>query len=236
MTRTTPARTSPARGRVRRLVPAAALALALGAGLASCGDEEPTDSTGSTDSTSETTEQAASVTVGDPWVRATVGAEDTSMSAAFMTIDNDGDEDVTLVGASTEVAAMVELHEMSMVDGAMAMQAMTEGLVVEAGRGKVLEPSGYHVMLMDLRTELAAGDEVELTLEFSDGSEQSVTAPVKEFTEEEGHYHEPGTGEHSHGDDGPEDDDSDDHHGDDDSHDPGDDDSHGSHDGEHSHS
>lgn len=197
MTRTT--RTTPARGRVRRLVPAAALALALGAGLPSCGDEEPTDSTGSTGSTaSETTEQAGSVTVGDPWVRATVGAEDTSMSAAFMTIDNDGEQDVTLVGASTEVAAMVELHEMSMVDGAMAMQVMPDGLVVAAGRGKVLEPGGYHVMLMDLQGELAAGDEVELTLEFSDGSEQALTAPVKEFTEEEGHYHEPGTGEHDH--------------------------------------
>lgn len=191
-------RTTPARRRVRRLVPAAALALALGTGLASCGDEEPT---GSTDPTSETTEQAGSVTIGDPWVRATVGAEDTSMSAAFMTIDNDGEQDVTLVGASTEVAAMVELHEMSMVDGAMAMQAMPDGLVVAAGRGKVLEPGGYHVMLMDLQGELAAGDEVELTLQFSDGSEQTLTAPVKEFTEEEGHYHEPGTAEHDHGDD-----------------------------------
>lgn len=200
MTRTN--RTTPARHRARGLVPAVALALALGAGLASCGDEEPTDSTGSTaftDSASETTEQAGSVTIGDPWVRATVGAEDTSMSAAFMTIDNDGVQDVTLVDASTEVAAaMVELHEMSMVDGAMAMQAMPDGLVVAAGRGKVLEPGGYHVMLMDLQGELAAGDEVELTLQFSDGSERALTAPVKEFTEEEGHYHEPGTGEHDH--------------------------------------
>ncbi len=194
MTRTT--RTTPARRRTRRLVPAAALALSLGAALAACGDEEPTGSTES--ASAATAEQAGSVTVGDPWVRATVGAEDTSMSAAFMTIDNDGEQDVTLVGASTEVAGMVELHEMSMVDGAMAMRAMTDGLVVEAGRGKVLEPGGYHVMLMDLQGELAAGDEVELTLEFSDGSEESLTAPVKEFTEEEGHYHEPGTGEHEH--------------------------------------
>ncbi len=199
MTRTT--RSTPARGRARRLVPAAALALALGAGLAACGDEEPTgsaDPASATSTTSAATEQAGSVTVGDPWVRATVGAEDTSMSAAFMTLDNDGDEDVTLVGASTEVAGMVEIHEMSMVDGAMAMQAVSDGLVLEAGRGKVLEPGGYHVMLMDLQGELAPGDEVELTLEFSDGSEQGLTAPVKEFTEEEGHYHEPGTGEHDH--------------------------------------
>ncbi|MEN8705490.1 MAG: copper chaperone PCu(A)C [Nocardioides marinisabuli] len=183
--------------RTRRLVPAAALALALGAGLVACGDEEPADAS----SSSTAAEASAKITVGDPWVRATTGAEDTTMSAAFMTIDNAGDADVTLTGASTDVAGTVEIHEMSMVDGAMAMSVMDDGLVIEAGRGKVLEPSGYHVMLMDVQRELAAGDEVDLTLEFSDGTTETLTVPVKEFTEEEGHYHEPGTGEHDHGDD-----------------------------------
>lgn len=189
-------RTTSTRPRTRRLVPAAALALALGAGLVACGDEEPADASSST-----AVEASAEITVGDPWVRATTGAEDPTMSAAFMTIDNAGDADVTLTGASTDVAGTVEIHEMSMVDGAMAMSVMDDGLVIEAGRGKVLEPSGYHVMLMDVQRELAAGDEVDLTLEFSDGTTESLTVPVKEFTEEEGHYHEPGTGEHDHGDD-----------------------------------
>lgn len=179
--------------RARRLVPAAALALALGAGLAACGEEDTGDA-----SSSSSAEQGAEITIGDAWVRATEGAEDTSVSAAFMAIDNSGDQDVSLTGASTDGAGTAELHEMSMVDGAMAMQAMTDGLVVEAGRGKVLEPGGYHLMLMDLRSELAAGDEIELTLEFSDGSTQDLTVPVKEFTEEEGHYHAPGAGEHGH--------------------------------------
>ena len=50
-------------------------------------------------------------------------------------------------------------------------------------------------MLMGVTTELAPGDEVDLALELSDGSTQELTVPVKEFTEEEGHYHEPGTDE-----------------------------------------
>ena len=185
--------------RPARALGLSAAAVLLVGGLAACGEESDsgtaTDATSATGSGTATTDAASSVVVGDPWVRATAGTEDTSMTAAFMTIDNTGDEDVTLVGASSEVAGMVEIHEMLMVDGAMAMQAMESGLVIEAGRGKVLEPGGYHVMLMDVQTELAPGDEVALTLEFSDGSTEDLTVPVKEFTEEEGHYHEPGTDE-----------------------------------------
>jgi copper(I)-binding protein len=40
---------------------------------------------------------------------------------------------------------------------------------------------GYHVMLMELSSELNAGDESEMTLRFSDGSEQTVTAPIREI-------------------------------------------------------
>lgn len=186
--------------RPARALGLSAAAVLLVGGLAACGEESGSATSGET-TAAATTDAASSLVVGDPWVRATAGTEDTSMTAAFMTIDNTGDEDVTLVGATSEVAGKVEIHEMLMVDGAMAMQAMDAGLVIEAGRGKVLEPGGYHVMLMDVQTELAPGDEVALTLEFSDGSTEELTVPVKEFTEEEGHYHEPGTDEdHSHGD------------------------------------
>ncbi|CAM3899710.1 copper chaperone PCu(A)C [Nocardioides marinus] len=184
--------------RPARVLALSASALLLTAGLVACGEEADTTAG---DTTAATTDAGSSLVVGDPWVRATAGTEDTSMTAAFMTIDNTGDEDVTLVGASSDIAGSVEIHEMLMVDGAMAMRAMESGLVIEAGRGKVLEPGGYHVMLMGMTTELAPGDEVDLTLELSDGSTQELTVPVKEFTEEEGHYHEPGTDEdHSHGD------------------------------------
>jgi copper(I)-binding protein len=40
---------------------------------------------------------------------------------------------------------------------------------------------GYHVMLMDLNNEIKAGDEVTVTLEFSDGQSVEYTAPVKDI-------------------------------------------------------
>lgn len=172
----------------------AALSLVLAGALSACGSEEdPAENTTQNDVT-----PSASLVVEDPWVRATDGAEDTSMTAAFMVLDNQGTSAVTITGASAEIAETVELHDMVMTDGKAIMTQMESGIEVPAGKGQLLQPGGMHVMLMDLKGELAAGDEVTLTLTLSDDSEVEVTAPVKEFTEEEGHYHAPGTGEHTH--------------------------------------
>lgn len=173
----------PARPRARA-VRLAGLGSALLVGLTACG-------TSSADEPAATDE--AAVAVSDAWVRATAGTEDPSMTGAFMAIDNEGEEDVSLTGASSPVAGKVELHEMAMSDGTMVMRRIEGGILIEAGFGQVLMPGGNHVMLMGLSEELAAGDEVDLVLEFSDGSSQELTVPVKEFTEEEGHYHESGT-------------------------------------------
>lgn len=167
--------------------------------VAGCGDATGSSAGSSTETPTEST-ASAGIEVHDVWVRATRGTEDPSMSAAFMVIDNDTDADVSLVSASSPAAGMAQLHEMVAADdGSMVMQEADGGIAITAGRGKVLEPGGLHVMLMNVTDELAPGDEVELTLGFSDGSTQTLTAPVKEFTEEEDHYHSPGTDEeHDH--------------------------------------
>jgi len=176
--------------RVRTRLTALALAVALAPALTGCGDDAQPHTVAAA--------SAGSVTVEDPWVRATTGTDDPTMTAAFMTIDNETDEDVVLESASSPVAGMVQLHEMAGSGDTMSMREVEDGIAVKAHGGQLLQPGGYHVMLMDLTRDLAPGDEVALTLHFSDGSSQEVTAPVKEYTEEEGHYHSPGTEEHSH--------------------------------------
>ncbi|MFY9914907.1 MAG: copper chaperone PCu(A)C [Nocardioidaceae bacterium] len=178
------------RRRSLRMAVATAAAVVLGLASAACG---------SADAESSDTAGRASIEVKDGWVRATTGTEDTSMTAAFMQIDNNGASDIRLVSVQASVAGMTQLHEMTMVDGAMAMQEVADGIAIASGRGTLLEPGGRHVMLMDVKHELAPGDEVQLTLTFSDGSTKALTLPVKEFTEEEGHYHSPGAEEHTHG-------------------------------------
>ncbi len=133
--------------------------------------------------------EADQVTVSDAWVRSTDAADDKTMSAAFMTIDNPTDHDITLSGARSPVAGTVQLHEMGMADGTMTMRELPDGITITAGRGKLLQPGGYHVMLMGLEQPLHVGDEVVVRLQFADSSTLAVTAPVKQFTEEEPHYH-----------------------------------------------
>ena len=179
-----------------RRIGALLLGVSLATSLAACGDDSADRDTSSSAASAQRAADVVKVT--DPWVRATEGAKDTSMTAAFMVLDNEGSEDVQLVGASAGIAGRTELHEMAMQDGKSVMQKIEGGLELRAGSGQLLQPGGNHVMLMDVAAPVAAGDEVEVVLEFSDGSTTSVQAPVKAFTEEKGHYHAPGTPEHSH--------------------------------------
>jgi len=142
---------------------------------------------------------APKIEVSDVWVRSSDNSVVGGMTGAFMQIKNTGDSEVTLVGAESSVAGMVEIHETVMVDGAMRMQEISAGLVIPAGAISVLEPGGNHVMLMMLGQEIRAGDEVELTLKFSDGSEQTLTAVAKPSQAGDEEYH---SGHDDHGDEG----------------------------------
>ncbi len=130
------------------------------------------------------------IVVESPWVRTTDGSTDTTMSAAFLTLSNPGDANVSLVGASTSVANMCEIHEMVKdSSGKTVMQKAPNGVAIPAGSHLHLTPGGYHVMLMGLKQPLPVGSEVTVELAFSSGQKLTVTAPVKVFSEEEDHYH-----------------------------------------------
>ena len=172
--------TTTLRARTALVGGAAAVALLLSA----CGSDSSDDATGSSsadasDTTGGTDAETAALSVTDPWIKAT----DDDMTAMFGTIVNDTDADITVVGASTDVAGTVELHEVVTGDGgAMVMQPKEGGFTVPAGGSHELEAGGDHVMLMDLTGPLEAGQDVTVTLELADGSTQDVTAVVKPFT------------------------------------------------------
>jgi len=68
----------------------------------------------------------------------------------------------------------------------MKMRALPNGLELPAGKAVDLKPGGYHVMLMDLKQQLKAGDTVEVTLvvEGKDKKRESIVlkAPVRALT------------------------------------------------------
>lgn len=113
------------------------------------------------------------VQVQDAWARATVANQ--SASGAFMKLT--APESTRLVSASSPVAGIVEIHEMRMEGDVMRMRAVT-ALPLAAGQTVELKPGGYHVMLMDLKGPLKAGDAVPLTLVFEGTNGQRRTQDV----------------------------------------------------------
>jgi hypothetical protein len=77
----------------------------------------------------------------------------------------------------TDVAASVEIHESSMGDdGAMSMQPV-DRLDLPADDDLVLEPGGYHLMLLDV-DRLEVGDTVEVTLSWEQAGDMTIEAEV----------------------------------------------------------
>jgi len=133
------------------------------------------------------------VSVEDARVRGTVPQQ--QATGAFMRLT--ANQAVRLVEASSPVAGTTEIHEMTMDNGVMRMRQIP-GLDLPAGQTVELRPGGYHVMLLNLRQQLEAGQTVPITLVFVDANQrrfiQQIEAPVRA----------PGTGHgHGHGHGGP---------------------------------
>lgn len=113
----------------------------------------------------------AQVTVTDAWTRATIGTQKTT--GVFLTITST--KDAKLVGVSSPAAKFAEVHEMKMDGNVMKMRAI-EHLPLPAGKPVALEPSGYHIMLMNIAQPLKEGESVPLTLTIADpdGKTQKV--------------------------------------------------------------
>ena len=116
----------------------------------------------------------AQVLVKDPWVRGTVARQ--TATGAFMSLT--AQTDTRLVSATSPVAGVVEIHEMAMEGNLMKMRRVGM-LTLPAGKSVDLKPGGYHVMLMDLKRTLAAGESVPLTLTFEQAGGQRSTLEVK---------------------------------------------------------
>ena len=177
------------------IAPVAALALTFS--LAACGSDDDSSSatTGAPEATApmdgttdmdddpmDDTMPGGEATAGDlavtgVWMREP--AEGQTRSAAYGTITNNGDSDVTLVSASVPFDATVEIHETIMGDdGSMQMQEVPEGFAIPAGAGVRLEPGGPHIMLIDIDPADITGT-IDVTMVFDDGTEVTVGAPVR---------------------------------------------------------
>jgi copper(I)-binding protein len=118
-----------------------------------------------------------SITVEQPWARATPGGAKTG--AVYMTLDNKSSTADRLTGASSDVADKLQIHEMKVENGVMKMREVAGGLSIPAGGSVALKPGGYHVMLIGLKKPLTVGEKFPLTLTFEKAGNISLTVPVQ---------------------------------------------------------
>ena len=111
------------------------------------------------------------------WIRATPPVS--HISAAYLTLINHGDQEDQLLSVETELAKVVELHNVKKTDGMMSMFPVPF-VPVPAGGEQNLKPGSYHIMLINLNQTPKLGEKYELFLQFKHAGIVKVTAAVRE--------------------------------------------------------
>lgn len=101
-----------------------------------------------------------------------------SRNAAAYVIVLGGGQDDLLLGASSPVAEVAEMHESSMTGGIMRMRPVAS-LPVPARQRIEFSPGGLHLMLINLRQPLRMGEKVPLELRFEKAGRLKVEAEVR---------------------------------------------------------
>ena len=98
----------------------------------------------------------------------------TYTTGGFMIIKNAGTEAVTLVGATSDYAdKAIRVDE---TVGTNQWTPMTKGLTIAAGATVKLRMKGYHITITGVAKDVKAGQKVNVSLEFADGSKLPVVA------------------------------------------------------------
>ncbi|WP_197918132.1 copper chaperone PCu(A)C [Thiosulfatihalobacter marinus] len=117
------------------------------------------------------------ISVEDAYARAS--SPIAKSGAAFMVINNSGDEADRLIGVRTDIARKAELHtHIDDGNGNMSMRKVEGGFVVPANGAHVLKRGGDHVMMMGLTGPLNHGDILRMTLVFEQAGAIDLEVPV----------------------------------------------------------
>lgn len=120
---------------------------------------------------------AADIRIENVWIREPAPGQ--TVVGGFLDITSQ--KPGALIGASSPVAGLVELHEMKMDKGVMLMRPLQK-ITLPKGQTVTLQPGGLHLMLEDLKQPLKAGDKVPLTLKIQRGGKTEkikVSAEVR---------------------------------------------------------
>ena len=101
-------------------------------------------------------------------------------AAIYVVIENQGNQADRLVGAASQAAKAVEVHESFMENNVMMMRPVEGGIEIPAAGKVELKPGGFHIMLIDLVEPLTAGSKIKVTLKFEKSGEIELDVEIRE--------------------------------------------------------
>lgn len=133
---------------------------------------------------SHTIGAAAEISINNAWINeAPPGVK---VLAAYMTIVNNGTEEIRLVKADSNMFEKIEFHVTQMNDGVASMHRQ-DSISIPDRSSFSFSPGGYHLMLFNPGSQLRSGDIVPVELTFSNGVILQVEAGVRRGEIEHSH-------------------------------------------------
>ena len=102
----------------------------------------------------------------------------TSSLAGYLIIKNTGTADDQLISVSADFAGMVMLHKSVIDSNNVATMQEVQSIDIPAGQTVTLQPGGFHIMFMNLKSTPQVGTKIALTLVFQKAGTITVQADV----------------------------------------------------------
>ena len=150
--------------------------------LAAGGCQQAPEGAADTESQDVGTTVRTAKTISDP--RLVLAPVSGNPAALYFELGFEGEGSLTLTGADIAQAGATMLHDVERKDGQMKMTPLGPVTLTD-GEKVSFAPGGKHVMAMQLDEAVAAGDSVDVTLSYEDGSESKFSAEVQAFGQEE---------------------------------------------------
>lgn len=115
------------------------------------------------------------IMVKSAWARPTATKSPTG--AAYITLENHSDIADTLIGASSDIADITQVHE-TKADGNVMRMAEVRRMEIAAHGTLTMKPGGIHVMLIRLKQPLIKDMHIPVTLHFEKAGDMAVDVTV----------------------------------------------------------
>lgn len=121
--------------------------------------------------------QRGEIAAHEVWARTAVKGGN---GAVYLLLHNHTNQPDQLIGAESAVAQTVELHKSEVNDQGVMVMLKQDAIDLPADGEILLQPGGYHIMLLGLKQDLKVGDTFEVVLKFRSHPDLPLQVTVRE--------------------------------------------------------